>query len=329
MRLIGSLTDVDQVRRFSAYLFTQGIQNHVDRVDEQFEIWVKDEDQLAESKACLEEFLANPQDAKYQVAVQQADSLARQQARQRQEVQKRVVKINPARPGKRRQPLTWWLIGISVVVALYTNFGNSQNWDKPVFRALSFNGMSGPALQKLMLENNGNPEAMPVRWASIRQGELWRMITPIFIHFSVIHLLFNSIMLYQLGGRVEHRYGTLYMAGLVVVAAIVSNLAQCLVPVPLGGSAPMIKDGVLLNPMGGLSGVVFAMFGFVWMKSLFDRSSGFYLPSSSVLIIMGFFFFCMMPGSEQIVGNVANWAHAGGLVVGLVAGYWSTLVGRT
>ena len=88
MRLIGSLTDVDQVRRFSAYLFTQGIQNHVDRVDEQFEIWVKDEDQLAESKACLEEFLANPQDAKYQVAVQQADSLARQQARQRQQSQK-------------------------------------------------------------------------------------------------------------------------------------------------------------------------------------------------------------------------------------------------
>ena len=317
------------MRRFSAYLFTQGIQNHVDRVDEQYEIWVKDEDQLAESKACLEQFQANPQDAKYQVALQQADSLARQQEKRRQEVQKRVVKINPTRPGKRRQPLTWLLIGISTLVALSTQFGHSKEWSKPVFRALSFNGMTGPALQKLMQENDNNLEAAPVRWASIRQGELWRMITPIFIHFSVIHLLFNSIMLYQLGGRVEHRYGTLYMAGLVIAAAIVGNLAQCLVPVTVGGSAPLIKDGVLLNPMGGLSGVVFAMFGFVWMKSLFDRSSGFYLPPSSVLIIMGFFFFCMLPMSQEIVGNVANWAHAGGLAVGLVAGYWSTLIGRT
>ena len=129
MRLIGSLPDEDQVRRLSAYLFTQGIQNHVDRVDQQFEIWVKDEDQLAQAKSCLEEFLANPDDAKYRTAVQQADSLARQQEKKRQKIQKRVVKINPTRPGKRRQPLTLFLIGISVVVFLATDFGKPTAWE--------------------------------------------------------------------------------------------------------------------------------------------------------------------------------------------------------
>lgn len=328
MRLIGSLPDEDQVRRLSAYLFTQGIQNHVDPVDQQFEIWVKDEDQLAQSKSCLEEFLANPDDAKYRTAINQADSLARQQEKKRLEIQKRVVKINPTRPGKRRQPLTLFLIGISIFVALATNFGASQKWDKPVFRALSFNGLTGKPLEQELVKNNGDLNAMPVRLASVKRGELWRLITPIFIHFSVLHILFNCIMLYQLGGRVENRYGTLWMAYLVISSAILSNLAQCFVPESVGGSVPIIINGVLLNPMGGLSGVVFAMFGFVWMKSLFDRSSGFYLPSSTVIILMGFFFFCMVPGSEAIIGNVANWAHAGGLAVGLVTGYWSTLVGR-
>ena len=316
------------MRRLSAYLFTQGIQNHVDRVDQQFEIWVKDEDQLAQAKSCLEEFLANPDDAKYRTAVHQADSLARQQEKKRQEIQKRVVKINPARPGKRRQPLTLFMIGISVVVFLATDFGKPTTWDKPVFRALSFNGLTGKPLEQELVKNNNNLNAMPVRLASIKRGELWRLITPIFIHFGVFHILFNCIMLYQLGGRVENRYGTLWMATLVISSAILSNLAQCFVPESVGGSVPVIMNGVLLNPMGGLSGVVFAMFGFIWMKSLFDRSSGFYLPSSTVIILMGFFFFCMVPGSEAIIGNVANWAHAVGLAVGLVTGYWSTLVGR-
>jgi len=317
------------VRRLSAYLFTQGIQNHVDRVDQQFEIWVKDEDQLAQAKSCLEEFLANPDDAKYRTAVHQADSLARQQEKKRQEIQKRVVKINPTRPGKRRQPLTLFMIGISVVVFLATDFGKPTAWDKPVFRALSFSSVTGAPLKQELLQNDGNLHPIGVRLASIKRGELWRLITPIFIHFSVMHILFNCIMLYQLGGRVENRYGTLWMATLVICSAILSNLAQCIVPESMGGSVGLITvNNFLVHAMGGLSGVVFAMFGFIWMKSLFDRSSGFYLPSSTVIIIMGFFFFCMVPGSEAIIGNVANWAHAVGLAVGMVTGYWSTLVGR-
>lgn len=328
MRLIGSILDERHARRLSAYLFTQGIQNHVDQTDQQFEIWVKDEDQLERSKTCFSEFIENPNDTKYRAAVDQADSLARQQEKKRLEIQKRVVRINPRQPGKRRQPLTLLLIGIAIFVALATNFGDSKSLDKPVFRALAFNGLTGEALEEELIASNGQVQEIS-RLASIRRGELWRLITPIFIHFSVMHILFNSIMLYQLGGRVENRYGTLWMAALVISSAIVSNLVQCLVPESVGGSVPTIINGVLLNLLGGLSGVVFAMFGFVWMKSLFDRSSGFYLPPSSVIIIMGYFFFCMLPGSGELLGGqVANWAHAGGLAVGMITGYWSTFVGK-
>ena len=41
-----------------------------------------------------------------------------------------------------------------------------------------------------------------------------------------MHIGFNCVMLYQLGGRVENRYGTLWMATLVICSAILSNLAQ-------------------------------------------------------------------------------------------------------
>ena len=46
MRLIGSLTDHKHAERFVAYLVTQGIQSHIEPEDEQFEIWIKDEDAL-------------------------------------------------------------------------------------------------------------------------------------------------------------------------------------------------------------------------------------------------------------------------------------------
>ena len=330
MRLIGSLSDEGEVRCLSAYLFMQGIQNHIDPVDQHFEIWVKDEDLLDQAKSCLVEFRQNPSDAKYRAAISEADSLARQQEKKRLELQKRVVKVNPARPGKRRQPLTLFLIGLCVFVALATNFGAQQSWNQPVFRSLAFNGWKVPAAEQERTRDEVEAQTLGVRLASISRGELWRLITPIFIHFSVFHILFNCIMLFQLGGRVENRYGTGWMATLVIVAAMLSNLVQCLVPAAIGGSVTFIDgQGVLLTALGGMSGVVFAMFGFIWMKSLFDRSSGFFLPSSSVLIIMGFFFFCMLPFSTEIVGNVANWAHGAGLAVGMVTGFWSTFVARS
>ena len=45
---------------------------------------------------------------------------------------------------------------------------------------------------------------------SINDGEIWRLVTPIFLHFSIFHLIFNSLFLWVLGQKIEYSIGSLY-----------------------------------------------------------------------------------------------------------------------
>ena len=74
-----------------------------------------------------------------------------------------------------------------------------------------------------------------------------------------------------------------------------------------------------------MSGVVYGVFGFIWMRSKVDPSSGMFMSQGTVTILIVWLFFCMTPFSEQVVGNVANWAHGVGLLVGMAAGYWPAI----
>src|SRR6185436_2556750 len=98
----------------------------------------------------------------------------------------------------------------------------------------------------------------------IRQGEVWRLISPIFVHDwpMPFHLLFNVYALFILGTMIEVRQGTLLLTGLVLTIAPLSNLAQYYVSGPY---------------FCGISGVVYGLFGYIWMTSKFDPDSGFYL----------------------------------------------------
>ena len=71
--------------------------------------------------------------------------------------------------------------------------------------------------------------------ASLAKGELWRTITPIFIHLEVIHLVFNMIMFFQFGRLVESTAWNGRFAVAVLLIAIISNLSQAVAPEYLGG----------------------------------------------------------------------------------------------
>ena len=68
---------------------------------------------------------------------------------------------------------------------------------------------------------------------------------------------------------------------------------------------------------GGMSGVVYGLFGYAWMKSTFDPQAGFRLSQITVIILMAWLVLCM----TSAVGSVANVAHVVGLVVGAAFGY--------
>jgi GlpG protein len=235
---------------------------------------------------------------------------------------------------KRRPPLTLIMIGICIVVALLTDFGSKKvPADAPIYRALEFVSVGPPASAELA--SKYDQDALPLRLASISRGEIWRTVTPIFIHFGVIHILFNMYMFFQIGSLIENRYGTLKFGLLVLATAVISNLFQCLVPVSIGGSPPYAfstEEGLLLiTRLGGMSGVVYGLFGFVWMKSTYDRSFGYRISQSTVMILMVWLVLCMVPQDQlsNTIGismpNVANWAHGVGLAVGMAVGYITTM----
>jgi GlpG protein len=155
----------------------------------------------------------------------------------------------------------------------------------------------------------------------VKQGEVWRLVTPIFIHFGVMHLVFNMLMLYSLGRLIEGRRGTLIFALMVLALAVSSNLAEYYL-------ARSFKEGrwaLRGSPQfGGMSGVLYGLFGYLWMKGRYDPASGLGVDRTTVLIMLGWFVLCL----TGLMGPIANVAHAAGLLGGVLLGLASAFLGR-
>ena len=152
-----------------------------------------------------------------------------------------------------------------------------------------FGEAAGPTAQLLML-----PSAFV--------NEPWRVIMPVFLHAGVLHLLFNMLWLKDLGGMIEHLKGRAFFGLLVVALAAFSNIAQYIITGP--GTR-------------GMSGVVFGLFGYVWVKARREPWSGFIIDRQTVWLMMAWFVLCCTPW----FGHIANYAHGGGLALGLALGF--------
>jgi GlpG protein len=66
-----------------------------------------------------------------------------------------------------------------------------------------------------------------------------------------------------------------------------------------------------------MSGVVYGLFGYVWMRGHFDSASGYFLSRQDVIWMMLWLLVCC----TGVIGPVANTAHAVGLLVGAGWGF--------
>ena len=327
MRLIGNLPSESEARSFVSWLLTKSIECHVEQDgDKDFDIWVKDEDGFEVAKSELDKFRDNPKADKYRKAVVEAQKIEEQKIAKHKKFQQNMQRSGKPSGIFETAPLTMVMVGICAVVALLTGFGNSEQDDNAVARALRFVSVDSPS-DELVQSYVENFDTMDIRLASIYRGELWRTVSPIFYHHGTFHLVFNMLWLVQLGRMIESRYGTLRLAMIVVFSAIVSNVIQCVVPYDLGGAVPALYNNLLISKLGGMSGVVYALFGFIWFRMIYDPDSRFFLPQSTVVILIGWLFFCMLSpqlGGLMGDGRIANWAHGAGMVMGLLLG-WSPI----
>jgi GlpG protein len=293
MRQIGTLSDERQVVRAADYLLTLGIRVQVERGESGFTVWAIDEDRVAQARKEFNHFVQNPQDERYLAAEHEARKLRDDMIRQEKDRRQKIVDVRRQWSAPRVRPLTFLLIVICCAVAFATGFGEKKEsyvWQKLVIASYEVEG------QYILYH--------PVfgLGSDVFRGQVWRLITPIFLHNGLVHLLMNLMALQSVGTLIEIRRGTWRLVLIVFVTAMISNVAQYLFSGP---------------GFCGISGVVLGMFGYAWMKSEFDPAAGIAIPRSSVTMMLVFVGLCM----TGLIGPIANAAHIGGLVTGMLLGY--------
>lgn len=276
------LTDCDGERAARALadrLLVVGIDTDV-REGTAWEVWVLDEDHLPRAEAVRDD----PEPADMGAVRAQAKAIRAGRAAADAGHASRFVQVrdqwNPVEQ-LGLQPVTLALMLCSVAVAWLTQLG-----DPTIV-----------ALQQLSIEPWDSSEFL----GRVRSGEVWRLLTPMFIHFGLLHLVFNMLWLRRLGPQVETHHGMRIMVAVVVASELVGSLAQYAVVGPT---------------FGGMSGVVYGLFGFVWMQARFGRPGTYVMSEGDVAFAMVWFVAC----ATGWLGPIANLGHAGGLVVGLLFG---------
>ncbi|RJG13762.1 rhomboid family intramembrane serine protease [Pseudomonas cavernicola] len=142
---------------------------------------------------------------------------------------------------------------------------------------------------------------------SLAAGQWWRLITPILIHFGVLHLAMNAMWFWELGRRIEARQGGVMLLGLTLLFGLVSNCVQ------------YVSAGPGL--FGGLSGVLYGLLGHCWIFQWLAPNAAYRLPKGVVVMMLIWLLVCLSGVTETLgFGAIANGAHVGGLLVGCATG---------
>lgn len=269
MLMITSFTNPRIAQAFVDYMQTQGITLTIQH-HATTDVWLADESQAERVHAELARFLENPGDPRYLAA-----SWTSGQTNSGLHYQ-RYPFLATLR--QRAGPFTLALAAICVLVFIIMNVVG----DEPVMAWLAW------------------PYDPSLRF------DVWRYFSHAVMHFSVLHILFNLLWWWYLGGAVEKRLGSGKLIVITIISALLSGFIQHKFSGPW---------------FGGLSGVVYALMGYVWLRGERDSQSGINLPRG--LIAFGLVW--LIAGWFDLFGmSIANGAHVTGLVVGLAMAFVDT-----
>jgi GlpG protein len=170
------------------------------------------------------------------------------------------------------------------------------NWDS-LLKWLSFQEIYARGGQ-LYLQDN---------FETIANGQVWRLITPAFIHFGWMHIAFNMLWTLDFGRCIERTQGSRRLILLFLCFALLSNVAQA-----------VLADQLF----GGMSGVIYGFLGYCFIYNKRNPGALPCVPPALFGFMVGWLLLCMS-GIVTLLGfgNIANAAHVAGLLAGLLAGF--------
>lgn len=299
MRLLRELDEATAQRLIDA-LSDQGIPTHLKSGKDGTGVWVIDETHMARATELARDWLDGERSQGFEESATRGRrarelTLRIEERRQRQiEAMTRTIQA-AARP--RPTPLTYGLIALCIAVGLLTELGEARS----MVATLTIADPRLPTSVSLF-----SAFGVVVPWLALPLHEPWRLVTPVLVHFGLIHILFNMLWLRDLGRIIEATHGSRYLAVFILVCAVVSNIAQY-----------EISQRALF---AGMSGVVYGLLGLVWLRGRLDPWVGYGLSSATMQFMLIWFVL-------GFVGNfgIANWCHLFGLLIGLA---WAAIANK-
>jgi len=302
MRSIGEIPNEADAKRFGDYLYANGIASDVDEDEGTWTVWIHDDEQITKAEQELSAFHKDSDNQRYVTGSKEADKLREEEAKENERAAKRQVDIRTQTWESTGQTphMTYGLMAACIVVfiALQTGMGDSLS------QTLSIN----------TYQTTGQGWEWTPGLPDIQGGEWWRLVTPIIMHLSWLHIIFNMMWINELGKNFEQKHGAFRLLVFVVLAGVFSNLFQY-------ADFPFdeVKGRDILGrgpTFGGMSGVVYALAGYCWMRGRLTPLAGIGLAPETMRFLMIWFAVCFLPFLP-----IANGAHAGGLAIGLGIGW--------
>jgi rhomboid protease GluP len=175
------------------------------------------------------------------------------------------------------------------------------------YEAFAF-GPAPTALRWLVLGFSGGDQFGDASLGDLGRGQVWRLVTCNFVHYSLVHIGLNLLAIYQLGGLLESWYGSYQLVFIYGLTGGGGNAISALVRVWLRSDREVHSAGgsVVIMGMIGLCAVA------GWRSRIPDgrRLSRLMLIFIALTAVLGVIF----------PHYIDNWGHAGGLVVGAAIG---------
>lgn len=201
----------------------------------------------------------------------------------REEGPQKVIPTGPRRRPTSGAPVTVTILALAAVMYVVPRFGSA-----------------GTEITAALWQSN----------PAIADGEWWRIFTPVLLHGSIMHILFNMWALWVLGPQIERAVGGWAFAGLYLASA------------GMGGVAYYLSGSI--SPAVGASGAIFGLFG-VWLAWALRRRNSAW--GRAMLNQIGFLLL-INAALPFLVRGIAWQAHLGGLITGFVIGLiWGAIKG--
>jgi len=139
----------------------------------------------------------------------------------------------------------------------------------------------------------------------ILQGEIWRFLTPAFLHGSIVHLGFNMYAIYSIGPSLERKYGGTSFILLYVIGAVFGNVFSFL-----------FSPNISLGASTAIFGLIAAQGVYIYKNRQLLGSAAKPLLTNILFMIAVNLFLGLSPGID-------NWAHMGGLAGGFLYAWFA------